>query len=220
MAPKRASRGKNGVTSKGILSRAEVIATFFTFPPTGPRNLYHELHSLATTVLDVTRADADHEWKPTAAGITLTLIDGAADPAPSAPRRLAQMRTLANDFSARSQDRQERKWELRLLPQPLYRYQSTDPEVLDGAVFSFVTTAGTDPEILLVIEARAKPGETRHSWHYALARFSDLDLWVEHKGKEIYTATRIPFNSPRQDPMDRHRSFRARVIPAIEEGTP
>jgi hypothetical protein len=36
--------------------------------------------------------------------------------------------------------------------QPLYRYESTDPEVIDGALFGFVHV--TDPEIILVIEAR------------------------------------------------------------------
>jgi hypothetical protein len=47
--------------------------------------------------------------------------------------------------------------ELRLLSQPLYRYESTLPEVVDGALFTFVT--GTDPELMLVIEARrAFPG--------------------------------------------------------------
>ena len=48
-------------------------------------------------------------------------------------------------------------WELRLLPKPLYRYESTDPEVLDGAVFALVSSAGTDPEIILLIEARKTP---------------------------------------------------------------
>ena len=47
------------------------------------------------------------------------------------------------------------------LPQPLYRYESTDPDVLDGAVFGFVTSAGTDLEALVVIEAR-KPSP--HRW--------------------------------------------------------
>jgi hypothetical protein len=56
-------------------------------------------------------------------------------------------------------DGQERRWELRLLPHPLYRYESTDPDVVDGALFAFVTSAGTDPEALLAIEAR-KPGPT------------------------------------------------------------
>jgi hypothetical protein len=201
--------------------RAEVIGSFFSFPATGPRRLYHELHSLATTVLDVSRAgDAPLAWQPEAPGITLAPIAGAPVPAPSPVRRLAQMRTLSGEFSARSLDFQGRHWDLRLLPQPLYRYESTDPEILDGAVFSFVTSAGTDPEILLIIEARSPGAGGAPSWHYALGRFSDLDLWVQHKGKEVYTAARIPFNSPEQDPKGRYRSFRDREIPAVEEPAP
>ncbi len=41
-----------------------------------------------------------------------------------------------------------------MLPKPLYRYESTDPSVLDGALFSFVTSAGADPEALLDLAKR------------------------------------------------------------------
>ena len=78
-------------------------------------------------------------------------------PADSAAQRLAQMRTLGRDFSASTHDDQDRRWELRVLSQPLYRYESTDPDVVDGAIFAFVTSAGTDPEALLVIEERDDP---------------------------------------------------------------
>ena len=130
------------------------------------------------------------------------------------------MRALTNEFTARSEDKKGQRWELRLLPQPLYRYQSTDPEVLDGAVFSFVTSAGTDPEILLIIEARRKPEAAGHSWQYALARFSDVNLWVRHKGVEVFTAVAIRNNLPHQDPQDRYRCFKNRKIPAVEDPGP
>ena len=66
-------------------------------------------------------------------------------PARSASQRLAQMRALTHDFSASTRDAKGRRWELRLLPQPLYRFKSTDPDVLDGALFAFVTSAGRTP---------------------------------------------------------------------------
>ena len=74
------------------------------------------------------------------------------------------MRDLAREFSGTTQDLEEHRWELRLLPQPLYRYESTDPDVLDGAVFAFVTSAGTDPEAILVLEARKDPGASAPKW--------------------------------------------------------
>ena len=50
--------------------------------------------------------------------------------------------------------------ELRLLPQPLYRYEPNDGDspMVDGAVFGYVWTIGTDPEVLLVVEARRAGG--------------------------------------------------------------
>lgn len=149
--------------------------------------LYHEFHSLSLSVLDVDRAGRHAQtWKPLAPGIRMVPIPGAPTPAPSAPQRIAQMRTLTRDFSASTVERQARTWELRLLPQPLYRYESTDPVLLDGAIFSFVTSARTDPEALLVIEARKPNRDESSIWHYALARFTDLQLTVRYKGDEVF----------------------------------
>ena len=107
-------------------------------------------------------------WSPRVPGVTPRPIPDAPAPARSPAQRLAQMSDLARDFSGTTQDREERRWELRLLPKPLYRYESTDPDVLDGAVFAFVSSAGTDPEAILVLEARKAPGEAAPSWHYAV----------------------------------------------------
>ena len=202
--------------------RAEVIGTFFSYPSTGPRSLNHELHSLSTAVLDVSRPGGAHTWTPQAPGVKPLPIPDAPAPAGLANQRLLQMRELTRGFTASSEDSQEnRRWELRLLPQPLYRYASTDPAILDGAVFAFVTSAGTDPEILLVIEARKPlepaPATAAPTWHYALARFSDLRLAARLKGQEVYTAPPIPYDLPEQDPQQRYRSFRDRGIPPVEE---
>jgi hypothetical protein len=201
--------------------RAEAVGTFFSYPAAGPRNLNHELHSLAVTALDVTREGAhSFTWAPRAPGIEPTPIKDAPAPGRSPSQRLTQMRALMRDFTATTQDLKDKKWELRLLPQPLYRYESTDPDVIDGAVFSFVTSAGTDPEALVVIEARKAAASSAPAWHYAVGRFTDLHLWVRLKGKEVFSGPLIPYDTPQQDPKDRYRSFRDRSIPAVEEHTP
>ncbi len=215
--PVRDGGGQDGVvfvwTCRG---RAEVLGCFFSFPATGPRKLFHEFHSLSMSVLDVSRPGS-HTWTPEAAGIELTPIAGAAPPARVAAQRLAQMRALTRDFSATTQDDKKKTWELRLLPRPLYRYESTDPNVVDGALFSFVTSAGTDPEALLILEAR-KPGSDRDAvWHFAIARFTDLNLWVRHKGAIVFTAPLIPYDLPRQDPKHRYRLLEDRILPPIED---
>jgi hypothetical protein len=195
--------------------RAEVLGSFFSVVEAGKRKLYHEFHSLSLSVLDVSRAGSN-TWIPEAPGIELTPFTGAPAPASSAPRRLAQMRALTHDFSASTKDHEDRAWELRLLPQPFYRYQSTDPDVLDGASFAFVTSAGTDPEALLLVEARKPAAAGSPVWHYAVARFTDLNLWVRYKGQEVFSAPLIPYNQPQQDPKHRYRVFDDRYIPLIE----
>jgi hypothetical protein len=199
--------------------RAEVLGSVFSFPATGPRDLYHEFHSLSLSVLDVSRP-GPHSWTPEAAGIELKPIEGAPPPANLASQRLLQMRELTGDFSATTEDNKGKSWELRLLPRPLYRYESTDPDVTDGALYSFVTSAGTDPEALLVLEAR-KPASGREAvWHFAIARFTDLNLWVRHKGNEVFTARYFPYGLARQDPKHRYRLIHDRTIPPVEDKAP
>jgi hypothetical protein len=197
--------------------RAEVLGSFFSFPSTGTRNLCHEFHSLSLSVLDVSRSGGSQGWAPEAPGIKLTPIAGASAPGRTPAQRLVQMRALSHDFTASTMDDKETKWELRLLPQPLYRYKSTDPEVLDGALFAFVTSAGTDPEALLVIEARKPAAGGEPVWHYAAARFTDLNIWVRHKGEVFYTAPYVPHGMAQQDPQHRYRVFHDRDIPPVED---
>ncbi len=216
------SGGQDGVvyvwTCRG---RAEVLGSFFSSPATGPRDLAHEFHSLSLSVLDVERRGSNAStWAPQAAGIEIAPIPGAPAPGRSAPQRLTQMRTLTHDFSASTKDQKESRWELRLLPQPLYRYESTDPEVVDGALFAFVTSAGTDPEALLVIEARKPSQADAPVWHYAITRFTDLQLWVRHKGKDVFTAPSIVYDARTQEPKHRYRVFHGRDLPPVEETVP
>jgi hypothetical protein len=196
--------------------RAEILGSVFSFPATGPRDVYHEFHSLSLSVLDVSRPGT-HTWAPEAPGIELTPIAGAPLPSGTAAQRLLQMRALTRDFSASTEDDEKKSWELRLLPRPLYRYESTDPNVLDGALYSFVTSAGTDPEALLMLEARKPAADREAVWQFAIARFTDLNLWVRHKGKIVFTAPAIEHGLDRQDPKHRYRLIHDRSIPPVEE---
>ena len=92
------------------------------------------------------------------------------------------------------------------MPQPLYRYASTDPDVVDGGLFGLVTSAGTDLEALLVIEARRSSGSSGLVWHRAAARFTDQELRMRHKGKEFFQAAIFLYDKPYPDPERRHRS--------------
>jgi len=200
-------------TSRG---RPEAIGTIFSSGGGGKRGVTHEFHSLSLGAIAVThRGEHANSWKPRAAGIELTPIEGAPRPAGSAAQRLLQMRTLARDFSASTHDAEDRRWELRLLSQPLYRYESTDPNVPDGALFAFVTSAGTDPEALLVIEERPPSGGGMPVWQRGLARFTDLELSVHYKGKEVLSAPMIRGNMLQMYPKQQYSVIADRVIPDI-----
>jgi hypothetical protein len=57
-----------------------------------------------------------------------------------------------------------------------FRPESTDPNVLEGALYSFVTSAGTDPEAFLILEARKPTPDREPIWHFAVASFTDLNF--------------------------------------------
>src|SRR4051812_11468025 len=109
---------------------ADAVACFWRNPGTDGRvSIVHELHSLSPVVLRSTGKDSD-SWKPKA-GLKRHLLADAPVPTASSTARMQQMRTLSRDFSARSVSARDERTELRLLPQPLYRYESTNPDVLD-----------------------------------------------------------------------------------------
>ena len=103
-----------------------------------------------------------------------------------------------------------------MLPQPFFRYESTDPDVLDGAVFAFVSSAGTDPEAILVIEARKAAGATKPAWQFAAARFTDMNLVMRYKGKNVFS---VPMLLGPPGPDGAYRIFQDRIIPPVEDET-
>ncbi len=121
------------------------------------------------------------------------------------------MRSIGGDLSAHSlaADGGERR-ELRLLTNPLYRYQSSDPAVTDGALFAFVCSVGTDPEAFLVLESRRTAEGPR--WHYCLARFSHLGLFVDYQGREVWRSVRGPGDDYSHNADHTYRCFNEPVI--------
>jgi hypothetical protein len=144
---------------------------------------FHELHSLSLGGLEPVRhGDGKRLWKPPNPGIEMQIIDGAPEPASSERQRLTQMRNLAREFTGWMKQDGDIT-ELRLLPQPFFRYTAPKQDVVDGALFALVWK-GTDPDILLMLERRevgGKPG-----WQYALARFNWREMWVKQNDKEVW----------------------------------
>jgi hypothetical protein len=103
-------------------------------------------------------------------------------PAGSASARLVQMRQIARDFKAYMFA--DSTWELRLLTQPLMRYGDEKRDVIDGALFAYVWTKGTDPEFILLLECRRDDGEP--TWCFAPARFSNRGVWLKRAEKDVW----------------------------------
>jgi hypothetical protein len=168
-------------TRKG---RPEVVGSFLEYFPSTHTEV--ELHSLALGPLVAERPD-QLTWTSDEPGVRLKPIPDAPPPAETAAQRLRQIRELAKDFTARQTARNDVDYEMRLLLQPLYRYEGTEHDLIDGALFAFVHAG--DPEVFLLIEAR-KHGDTAE-WHYALARFNSVFLAVKHKGREVWSVQPI-----------------------------
>ncbi len=156
--------------------------------PSGPANriVYDEFHVLGERPIAPARLHTGRNWEPEG-GLARTALAGAPPPADSRPGRLVQMRQIARNFTAHMEA--DGKWELRLLPQPLFRYgdeKAARSGVIDGALFTWVWTKGTDPELVLLVEARQT--ESGPAWHYAPVRFSNRSLWLTHGDKEVWRA--------------------------------
>jgi hypothetical protein len=194
--------------------RPSAIGSIFSQPHDKPvgRQVIHELHALDTDKLLVTRPKgALNAWKPQA-GLERKELPGATEPAATPGARLVQMRRLAQEFSGHSVDGDGKRWDLRLLPAPLYRYPSAKTGVLDGALFTLVSTAGTDPEVLLLIEAREVKGKVQ--WEYACGRFSDRDLHVQRQDKEVWSMVRSDANAFNNDSQHIYRLYADKVVNA------
>ena len=125
-------------------------------------------------------------WTPSASGASPKQFPGAPEPDGDSDERLAQAIKLAHRLKARE------AWppdappiDLALTPKPLLRY--SDQEVADGFVFAFMHE--TNPEILLLLEARKKGDKI--VWHYEFARQAAAALWIDLDGREIWNS-----NSP------------------------
>ena len=115
--------------------RPAALACIFSHPheKLPGRQIMHELHALDPEKLLVKRSEYN-QWKPEA-GLARKELPDAGVPAETAGARLLQMRRLAQEFTGFSVDRDAKRWELRLLPTPLYRYPAAKTGVVDGALY-------------------------------------------------------------------------------------
>jgi hypothetical protein len=144
-------------------------------------------------------------WSPSTAGLEFKTVPDAPAPADTPTARLRQMKAIAERFKGTMTgwkgDNSDRE-ELRLLLRPLYRYELKEakeptPNLQDGALFAFVM--GTDPEIVLILEAVGPANE--FVWQYAFARATSGGLEAKLDGAVVWTADKFPANRVPTNPQ-------------------
>ncbi|HUY87213.1 MAG TPA: hypothetical protein VMV10_00610 [Pirellulales bacterium] len=125
-------------------------------------------------------------WMPHDTDLLMTEFDEAPQPGDSPRARLVQMRELARRFAVQEMLGAE-KIDLRLLSQPLDRYDDPAAGILDGALFVFAN--GTNPEVGLLLECSEK---NEKKWSYGLFRLAAAKLLAQLDGKWILQSTKPP----------------------------
>jgi hypothetical protein len=195
--------------------RPDIIGCILSGPGSGgARSVFHEFHLLGNKPIAPADLQTRRRWQPSE-GLPLEKVAGAPVPAKNAAGRLTQMRQISREFTAHMQA--DGEWELRLLPQPLFRYGSEEGEVQDGALLAYVWTKGTDPEVVLLLESRQT--DSGRAWHYAPVRFSTRELWLRYHEKEIWRVA--THREPNANATDRvYTTAYAKVLPPRADADP
>jgi hypothetical protein len=158
----------------------------------------HEFDSLSRGTKLFAREKDRVVWSPATAGVEFKVVPKAPPPARTPAERLRQMKAIAERFKATmtgwAADNSDQE-ALRLLPRPLYRYdlanaKEPDTKLLDGGLFAYVQ--GTDPEVVLVLEATGTADSAE--WQYALVRATSGGLEVKLGDAVVWTAEKHPDN--------------------------
>jgi hypothetical protein len=178
----------------GLKGRPVAAAQFFVVKS----DWHHEFQSLSPTRFDARCAGAGSEnwsWQPSRPGCDLVRADGIDSIADSAAGRLRQMKSIADRFSAAvdPSGKFESPEQLRLLTTPVYRYTAPGQAITDGALFAFVQ--GTNPEILVIVEAGGSEAEGQF-WRYGFARMSSFPLRVYRGDRIVWKADQEAIPTP------------------------
>jgi hypothetical protein len=187
----RASGRPIAIIAIELYSRDKAVGTVwaleFTSLSTGPIEVEGGEHfDMVYEDMAPPRADGRLQWVPAMGGLEFREIPDAPAPATTEAERLRQMRDLLKRFSAREfYDKTAQDYALRLLSHPIDRYADAASGLMDGAIFIYAN--GTNPEALLVIEARRPRAGSPPVWSHAAApltraaptvRLGQQDVWT------------------------------------------
>jgi hypothetical protein len=165
-----------GVWRLGQSGRPQALVSleYWLRAETNEPRLMYELVSLTDAPFTISSARA--KLPADGAAPQFAKIAEAEKPAAGEKQRLVQLRALARRFTVSEKHLGEFST-LRLLPQPIDRYDDAERGTTDGGLFVFVY--GTNPEAALWLEA------DKEGWRYALARMTWAEVLVELDGMEV-----------------------------------
>jgi hypothetical protein len=165
----------------GEPGRPVVLQKVEYFPPT-PTNWTYCLASLSSGLVGA-EWRGGRQWTATKPGIALHPLDEAPGPSTTKVGRLRQMKEIARRFAVRASEGTHRDEQLRLMPQPVHRYEDTEHGLADGAIFGF--GSGTNPNCLLLIELRTDSASAP-SWQYGFVGMSAESLRAKLDDRETW----------------------------------
>jgi hypothetical protein len=135
------------------------------------------------------------------AGTTLHPFDKAPRPSERSAGRLRQMKELVGRFAGtiHVDGKESLKQEMRCLPRPIHQYSGDSAGLAEGVIFG-LTTNGTNPDVLVLIELR-QHGEDGLRWEYGIVKMTASDVHIQLDGAEVYS-------SPKSEPMRKWTFFR------------
>jgi hypothetical protein len=137
------------------------------------------------------RADGRLRWAPAQPGVDFREVDGAPVPAPTKSERARQMQSISRRFKAR-ESFQRKEYSLRLISHPIDRYSDAGSGLMDGEILIFAN--GTNPEVLLMIEARRREGSAK--WSYAAAPLARAVVTLSLDRQDVWSHTSKAVPSP------------------------
>jgi len=185
----------------GTTGRPAALLTLTLHPRTdGPPGWLYELNSLSSGPVAAKLRDQPAPWSTRQSGLELKLLPDAPPAAEKESGRTRQFRDLSARFVGFEFLKKEltgpfERFQLRLIPHPIYRYSDPENGLIDGAIFLMTHT--TNPEIIMVIEAVRE--DDKSVWKYGFARCAFAEVHVELDGKDVWTQPHLN-GTGRSDP--------------------
>jgi hypothetical protein len=139
-------------------------------------------------------------WLENSSACELKDVPGAPPAAADPALRQRQLKQIASRFTGHQfWDPNNTRYELRRLERPLHAYRDESAGLLDGGLFTLAN--GTNPEIMLFVEARRDPKDAAKAvWQYTVGRLAHAELHLQYDGKEVFEAPRGNFVAGRNRP--------------------